>query len=137
MANWYRRGFGLAIVLFLGGAAIAWLAACDPPRGSSEVNVSSDLGGGGDLAHPSTQSAKAKLPVSGDVVLVGGWSSGNKATATAEFYDPSTKKFNKTGALTTAAGAGIAALIGAGADNGEILAAGGFGGGSKFTKKTV
>jgi hypothetical protein len=106
MTNWRRGRFGLAGI-FLGAAAIAMLAACDPPLGSTDQSASADPGvAETDVAdHVDGQPAKTTLPVSGDVVLIGGWSSGNKSTATAEFYDPTTGKFKKTGSLTVAAGA--------------------------------
>ncbi len=82
-------------------------------------------------------SATAAIPVSGDVVLAGGWSKGNKSTASAEFFHPATKKFSKLGSMALGEGLGVGALLTLGVSHNEILVAGGFGGKSKFTKKTV
>jgi hypothetical protein len=117
----------LGIALALLGSILA--AACDPPRPSdSPTGVSQSI--------EANSKAKIAIPASGDVVLIGGWSSGNKSTAAAEFFDPNTKKFSKTGSMAVSAGAGVAALVTMSAQS-EILVAGGFGGSSKFTKKTV
>lgn len=40
-----------------------------------------------------------KLPVAGDVLIAGGVS-GTKSTSSAQFYDPTSKKFTKTGSMT-------------------------------------
>lgn len=67
----------------------------------------------------------------------GGWTKGNKSTAKAEFFDPTTRKFTATHALPASAAASAAALLTSGALNPGILVAGGFGGTSKFVRHTV
>jgi hypothetical protein len=79
----------------------------------------------------------AALPKSGDVVLLGGWSKGNKSTATAEFFSQTTRKFNKLGSMTVSEAAGAAALLTDNVPHPEVLVAGGFGGSSKFIRKSV
>ena len=110
-----------AMMIVLGGLAAA---ACDPPRPLPPGAASEDA---------AMVPAKVALPASGDVVLVGGWSSGNKSTGTAEFFDPNTGKFQPTGSMATTAGGLSAALL----ESGSILVAGGFGGSSKFSHKGV
>src|ERR1019366_403551 len=61
----------------------------------------------------------------------------NVSTATAEFFNPATKKFTKTGSLPVSEGAGVAALLTLNVPHAEILAAGGFTGSSKFVHSTV
>ncbi|HZP44029.1 MAG TPA: kelch repeat-containing protein [Candidatus Binataceae bacterium] len=74
--------------------------------------------------------AAKKLPLAGDVLIAGG-ASGKKSTVKAEFYDPTTKKFTKTGALTTDRMAPCAiALPTAGADSPVLV----FGGGQVSAK---
>jgi Galactose oxidase, central domain/Kelch motif len=139
MANDRRYWIGGAR-LALGGLLLGLMTACDPPRDLDQSSTSADAtSASADLASESSAeahggpAAKSKLPVSGDVVLIGGWSSGNKSTATAEFFDPTTLKFTNTGSMAVAEGAGAAALL----PGPQILVAGGFGGKSKFSKKTV
>ncbi len=129
-----RLGLGTVrtvVMIALGGLLAA---ACDPPR--SQSTPSSSAGATAATERASTtaiQTAKVNLPSSGDVVLMGGWSSGGKSTATAEFYDPNKGKFLSTGSMAATAGALSAALL----DSGKLLVAGGFGGKSKFVHKTV
>jgi hypothetical protein len=122
----------------IAGLGIALLMACDPPRDLSQESSTADTASATQEQEASAGvgrvSAKAgKVPVSGAVVLIGGWGKGNKATARAEFYDPTTGKFKRTGSMAVKAGMPAGALL----DSGDILVAGGFGGKSKFKKKTV
>jgi Galactose oxidase, central domain len=120
----------------IAGLSIALLMACDPPRDLTQQGLTSDTVSATQEAGAQTGQAAAKagkVPVSGAVVLIGGWGKGNKATATAEFYDPSKGKFTRTGSMAVGAGMLSGALL----DSGDILVAGGFGGKSKFLKKTV
>ena len=75
-------------------------------------------------------------PVSGDVILIGGWSKGNHSTATIEFFDQITKRFYKLGSLRDPEGAGAAVLVTQNVRNPEIVVVGGFGGKSKFKRRT-
>jgi Galactose oxidase, central domain len=145
MPNYNDQCFGRMQVALLALAlcAMPLTSACDPPLpgspddssiaadASSESNDTAPEDGGAELP------ATAPLPGSGDVVLVGGWSKGNKSTASAEFFNPSTKKFSKLGSMPTSEGLGVGAILTTGVAHTEIMIAGGFGGKSKFTKKTV
>jgi hypothetical protein len=130
------RWFGVA----LAALAVTLLPACDPPK-DVPSGASADAGAAAQSAETDADEnsnhgrALKFLPVSGDVVLLGGWSSGNKSTAAAEFFDPTTKKFKKLGSMAVSASALTAALL-TGSTT-EILAAGGFGGKSNFTHRTV
>jgi Galactose oxidase, central domain/Kelch motif len=144
MLNYGESGFERKRVatLALALCAMAVTSACDPPLPGSPADSSMAAGASSDLADAGAEDdealpATAALPGSGDVVLVGGWSKGNKSTASAEFFDPTTKKFNKLGSMPASEGLGAGALLTSGVPNTEILVAGGFGGKSKFTKKTV
>lgn len=53
---------------------------------------------------------KGSLPVSGDVIVAGG-ASGTKSSSTVEFYNPTTKKWSATGALTTGRLAGCGLVL--------------------------
>ena len=75
-------------------------------------------------------------PGSGDVIVIGGWSKGNHSTATIEFFDQTLKRFFKWGSLADAEGAGAAVLVTQNVRNPEIVVAGGFGGKSKFKRRT-
>jgi hypothetical protein len=120
----------------LAGLGLVLLTACDPPRDLTKPNATGDASAASEdtaaQADPVPEKV-SKLPASGDVVLAGGWTKGNKSTASAEFYDPMTKKFTKTGSMAASTGALTGALL----NSGQILVAGGFGGKSKFTRKTV
>jgi Galactose oxidase, central domain len=116
--------------------SIALLIACDPPREPTQQGSTADSVSTAQETLPEVSQAAAKggkAPVSGAAVLIGGWGKGNKATATAEFYDPTSGKFTRTGSLAVAAGMLSGSLL----NTGDILVAGGFGGKSKFLKKTV
>jgi hypothetical protein len=129
-SRWLGGSVGVALVAI----GMMLTTACDPPKDltpSASADASSPTAG--TEASSPFNAAKVGIPVSGDVVLIGGWSSGNKSTATAEFFDPATKKFKSTGSMATSAGALSADLL----NSGGILVAGGFGGKSKFTKRTV
>ncbi len=144
MSNYSEPCFGRLRVatLVLALCAMAVTSACDPPLPGSPADLLMAPDASSDLTDAAPEdaaelSATAKLPVSGDVVLVGGWSKGNKSTASAEFFDPATKKFSKLGSMPLGEGLGVGALLTSGVPHNEILVAGGFGGKSKFTKKTV
>jgi hypothetical protein len=118
------------------------MSACDPPLPGSPADLLMRAAMSSDPTDDPPEedaelSASAPLPVSGDVVLIGGWSKGNKSTASAEFFNPATKKFSKLGSMPLSEGAGVGALLISGEPHTEILVAGGFGGKSKFTKKTI
>jgi hypothetical protein len=117
-------------------------SACDPPLPGSPAALLMAVASSSETTDAVPEddaelSATAALPVSGDVVLVGGWSKGNKSTASAEFFNPTTKKFSKLGSMTLGEGLGVGAILTLGVPHNEILVAGGFGGKSKFAKKTV
>lgn len=144
MSNHSEPCFGRMRVVNLVVAlcAIAAISACDPPLPGSPADFSMAAGSSSDLTDAAPEdeaelSMTAALPVSGDVVLVGGWSKGNKSTASTEFFHPATKKFSKLGSIPLGEGLGVGALLTLGVPHNEILVAGGFGGKSKFTKKTV
>gem|GEM_PF-2494314 len=144
MSNHSEPCFGRmrVVTLVVALCAIAAISACDPPLPGSPADFSMAAGSSSDLTDAAPEddaelSATAALPVSGDVVLAGGWSKGNKSTAGAEFFDPTTKKFSKLGSMALGEGLGVGALLTLGVPHNEILVAGGFGGKSKFTKKTV
>lgn len=125
------RAVRTVMMIALGGLLAA---ACDPPKSQSTPSSSGGATAATERASTTAiQTAKVNLPSSGDVVLMGGWSSGGKSTATAEFYDPIKGKFLLTGSMAATAGALSAALL----DSGKLLVAGGFGGKSKFTHKTI
>ncbi len=128
-SRWLGGSIGVALIAI----AMMLTTACDPPR-NPPTSASADASSAtAEMeAFSPFKAAKVGIPASGDVVLIGGWSAGNKSTATAEFYDPNTHKFKSTGSMETSAGALSADLT-----SGKILVAGGFGGKSKFTKKTV
>jgi hypothetical protein len=131
-----RRNWFAATRYVIAGLGIALLMACDPPRELTQQGTTADTVSATQetVAQTGQAAAKAgKVPVSGAVVLVGGWGKGNKATATAEFYDPTKGKFTRTGSMAVGAGMLSGALL----NTGDILVAGGFGGKSKFIKKTV
>ncbi len=128
--------------LVLALSAIVVASACDPPLPGSPAALFMTLASSSDAtdATPEDDAVMSKtvtLPVSGDVVLVGGWSTGNKSTASAEFFNPTTKKFSSLGSMPLGEGLGAGALLTSGVPHNEILVAGGFGGKSKFTKKGV
>ncbi len=131
----HRKWFSATRYL-IAGLGIAFIMACDPPRdltqqGSTADTVSAAQEVGAGVGRAAAKGGKA--PVSGAVVLIGGWGKGNKATAAAEFYDPAKGKFTRTGSLAVKAGMPSGALL----DSADILVAGGFGGKSKFIKKSV
>ena len=128
--------------LVLALSAIVVASACDPPLPGSPAALFMALASSSDLpddtaADDAVMSKTVTLPVSGDVVLIGGWSKGNKSTASAEFFNPTTKKFSSLGSMPLGEGLGVGALLTSGVPHNEILVAGGFGGKSKFTKKGV
>lgn len=126
----------------LAGLWIALMMACDPPRDVTS-DATSDLtpeAATGELINRSVADPEPlapSLPVSGDVLLLGGWSKGNKSTATAEFFDPTTRKFRRMGSMTVSVAASAVALLNSGVPNTMVLVAGGFSGKSKFTRRTV
>lgn len=124
--RWQYFGWPRAIVLAMAIGAMVVGTACDPP-----LDNSADSDASTDIADSDQLSASTALPGSGDVVVFGGWSKGNKSTASAEFFNPATKKFSKTGSMKVATGDGTGALL----NSGEILTAGGFTGSSKFSDK--
>jgi hypothetical protein len=69
-----------------------------------------ELAGQPAAAGAAGSAAKSKLPAVGDVLIAGGVSA-KKSTTKAQFYDPSTKKFTKTGALITDRGAPCALAL--------------------------
>jgi hypothetical protein len=75
---------------------------------------------------------KSKLPAVGDVLIAGGVT-GTKSTSSAQFYDPATKKFTKTGSMTIdrAAPCGLS-LLTSSTSNQPVLVAGG----AQVTAKT-
>ena len=130
------------VTLVMALCAMAVTSACDPPLPGGPADLSMAAGADSDLADAAPEddadpSPAAALPASGAVVLIGGWSKGNKSTASAEFFNPATKKFSKLGSMPHGEGLGVGALLTSGVPHNEILVAGGFGGKSKFTKKTV
>jgi hypothetical protein len=126
------EGRRINLVSVLAALAAISLSACDPPRSTPTATGSNEaLAGVADTAD--VANAKIAIPKSGDVVLFGGWGAGGKSTASAEFYDPNTGKFTLTSSMAASAGALSAELL----DSGKILVAGGFGGKSKFIRKTV
>jgi hypothetical protein len=130
----------VTLVLTLG--AMAMTSACNPPLPGSSAALLMALGSPEDPTDAAPEedaelSMGAALPVSGDVVLIGGWSKGNKSTASAEFFNPTTKKFSALASMPMGEALGAGALLTTGEPHTEILVAGGFGGKSKFTKKTV
>ncbi len=140
MSNYSEPGFGRSRVgtLVIALCLIVVTSACNPPLPGSPADLLMRAAMSSDPTDDPPEddaemSASAPIPVSGDVVLIGGWSKGNKSTASAEFFNPATKKFSKLGSMPLGEGLGAGALL----TSGEILVAGGFGGKSKFTKKTV
>jgi hypothetical protein len=131
-----RQKWFAASRYFIAGLSMVLLMACDPPRDLTQQSSSADTVSAAQESDAGVGRVSAKsgpAPVSGAVVLIGGWSKGNKATAKAEFYDPTTGKFKRTGSMAVKAGMLAGALL----DSGDILVAGGFGGKSKFIKKSV
>ena len=144
MSNYSEPCFGRSRVatLVIALCAIVVTSACNPPLPGSPADLLMRAAMSSDPTDDPPEdnaelSASAPLPVSGDVVLIGGWSKGNKSTASAEFFNPATKKFSKLGSMPHGEGLGAGALLTLGEPNTEILVAGGFGGKSKFSKKTV
>jgi hypothetical protein len=127
-SRWLGGSIGVPLIAI----AMMLTTACDPPK-YQPTSASADASSATAEALSTFKALKVGIPTSGDVVLIGGWSSGNKSTATAEFFDPATKKFKSTGSMATSAGALSADVL----NSGGILVAGGFGGKSKFTKRTV
>jgi hypothetical protein len=127
MSTRFSKPFSALRAMFSVLAILSW-SACDPPRESFTRGA-----GANDAASVATVADAAKLPTSGDVVFAGGWTKGNASTLSAEFFDPTTRKFTSTGAMSASVGGHFAALL----DSGDILVGGGFGGKAKFTKKTV
>jgi hypothetical protein len=128
--------------LVLALSAIVVASACDPPLPGSPAALFMAIASSSDQpddspADDAVMSKTVTLPGPGDVVLVGGWSKGNKSTASAEFFNPTTKKFSSLGSMPLGEGLGVGALLTSGVPHNEILVAGGFGGKSKFTKKGV
>ncbi len=144
MSNHREPCFGRMRVatLVLALSAIVVASACDPPLPGSPAALFMALASPSDLPDDSPEedavmSKPVTLPGPGDVVLIGGWSKGNKSTASAEFFNPTTKKFSSLGSMPLSEGLGAGALLTSGVPHDEILVAGGFGGKSKFTKKGV
>jgi Galactose oxidase, central domain len=144
LSNYSELRFGRMRValLVLALCAMPLVSACDPPLpdSPSDSSMQADASSGAtDVAPEDGEDLPetATLPVSGDVVLVGGWSKGNKSTASAEFFDQTTRKFSKLGSMPSSEAGGVGALLTSGVPHTEILIGGGFGGKSKFTKKTV
>jgi hypothetical protein len=144
MPNYNDQCFGRTRVALLAFAlcAMPLTSACDPPLPGSPGDSSIAADASSDSNDAAAEDgadlpATAPMPGSGDVVLVGGWSKGNKSTASAEFFNPATKKFSQLGSMPTGEGLGVGALLTSGVPHTEIMIAGGFGGKSKFTKKTV
>lgn len=68
---------------------------------------------------------KSKTPVAGDVLIAGGVS-GTKSTAVAQFYDPTTKKWTKTGSMTIDRAAPCGVPFGSSSNGNQfVLVAGG------------
>ena len=137
-----ERPAGLRFILAL--LAIALLPACDPPLKFTPETSATAQNSVADAATADVDfdsADPAALPASGDVVLIGGWSKTSKkpnvSTPTAEFFNPSTKKFSALGSMPISEGAGASALLTLGVPAPEILVAGGFSGSSQFTHKTV
>jgi len=144
LPNYSELRFGRMRIALLGLALclMPLTSACDPPLPGSptDSSVQADASSENiDIAAEDGEDlpATAALPMSGDVVMAGGWSKGNKSTATAEFFNQTTKKFSKLGSMPSSEAAGVGALLTSGVPHTEILIGGGFGGKSKFTKKTV
>ncbi len=68
------------------------------------------------------------IPQSGDVLIFGGASNEKGPLATAEFYDPTTKKFTATGPLLQARLGPVGTELTTGSMAGEVLVGGGLGG---------
>jgi len=129
--DWF--GLRCAIFVFI---TFVLIPGCDPPRDS----ISTGSSGEAQIAETEAGAEPfmaSSLPNSGDVILLGGWSKGNKSTATTEFFDQQTERFFRLGTMAVSEGAGAASLLTENVPNTEILVAGGFGGKSKFTHRGV
>ena len=71
---------------------------CDPPLPGSSLPQGNEVG---PVQTHLAPNAKASLPTSGEVLVVGGVSGSNKSTAKAEFFNPATLKWTKTGSMAT------------------------------------
>ena len=117
------RSFRLKAVL---GMAVASLAvACAEPR--PQIYPATIEPRSSELAQSleATPDLITKLPVAGDVLIAGGAGGLHTSLKTAEFYDPTTKKFTVTGSMAaTRAGFGSVAFN-AGALDHKVVVAGG------------
>ena len=115
--------------ILLVGIGLTISTACDPPRFVQRDLAAEAQDVAAEAANP--ELAKISIPTSGDVLLIGGWSKGNKSTATSEFFDPATKKFFSMGLMSATEAGAAGALVTVNSKT-QVLVAGGFTGKSKF-----
>jgi N-acetylneuraminic acid mutarotase len=111
------------------GLRTAALTVSDNAPGNAQSVVVSGYGGGpntwvpvGSMTTPRDEFAATLLP-DGKVLVAGGETVITNPVASAELYDPATRRFSATGSLNTARAAAAAVLL----PNGQVLVAGGRG----------
>lgn len=115
--------------LLMVGIGLTISTACDPPRFVQRDRAAEAQDVAAEAASPAA--AKISIPSSGDVLLIGGWTKGNKSTATSEFFDPTTRKFFSMGLMPATEAGAAGALVTVNSKT-QVLIAGGFTGKSKF-----
>jgi hypothetical protein len=104
---------------------------CDPPLPGSSLPQGNEVG---PVQTHLAPNAKASLPTSGEVLVVGGVSGSNKSTAKAEFFNPATRKWTKTGSMATPRAGETAVIVTMGLAHPLVLVSGGFNGKSQLKK---
>jgi hypothetical protein len=120
--------------IIVGALALAVLflsIGCDPPPPDSSLPQGNEVGPAQTHLAPN---AKASLPTSGEVLVVGGVSGSNKSTAKAEFFNPMTRKWTKTGSMTSPRAGETAAILTIGVAHPLVLVSGGFNGKSRLAR---
>ncbi|HEX5441786.1 MAG TPA: kelch repeat-containing protein [Ktedonobacterales bacterium] len=110
--------------------------SCEPTDLSKSTEVYDPATGqfrrSGDMLTLRSGDHTATLLPSGKVLIAGGWS-GNTPTANAELYDPVSRTFALTGAMTALRAGQTATLL----DNGRVLFTGGYDGSQRLASAEV